>query len=139
MAAAITRQHHVIGFGTVNFVDVQFGPRPVDSIFAFGNTGNLRIKVVFRLGHAAVIEPVGIAVLQHGFISAIQPFPRLIEPEHDFARLWAMQDEPDAVQRSNQMMINEQLTTRTDVDGLRSLHCRCDDEHGKPSGGHRMV
>lgn len=109
------------------------------SILAFRNAGDLRIKIVFRVRHIMVVEPIGLAVLQYGFMSAVQPFPRLIEPQHDFARLWAMQDEPDAVQRSNQMVINEQFPTRADINRFGSRRHARKDEQGAPCGNHRMV
>jgi len=57
----------------------------MNPVGAFRITGDLAAGCIAGWNNAAIVEPHQGAVLEHGEIGAVRPFPGLVGDEHDFA------------------------------------------------------
>ena len=94
VTAPMPRQHDVVVLRPLHLEQAQLGPRPVDPVAALGDASDFHVQRMPRDRHAPVVEPKQVAILQHRLVSAVQSLPRLVELQHDLARLRRMQPKP---------------------------------------------
>ena len=67
---------------------------------------------------ASVIHPESVTVLKHALVRASISFPLGVRAEHDFATYRSMQLELHSVESINEMLINKEFSTGSNVNRL---------------------
>ena len=97
-----------------HFDEPQVGLGPADSVPALGQATALDVVI----GHAAVVHAVDSVVVKDADSEVVATLPGAIHPNGYLGRLGMMQFEAGANQTINQEMVDEQLPSGTDVEGL---------------------
>ena len=119
---AVTVPDDVVFLGAVEFKQPQLGLDPVNAVPALGvadkgPVGFHRHRFVRRMG-AAVVHAVEIAILKQRVVSGGVSLPRFIAGDDDLARLGLVQLQLHVLHALNEKVIDEQLPTGAEVNGI---------------------
>ena len=122
-AVGIEGEDDVVVFPSGTFHESEVRPFPVDAVAARhhacgGVVGTLDLGVEDQV-RAPVIEEELAFVLQHGSVSAVVPFPGLVQGDRVVLSNWMMQPQSQCSGLfGNQVFIDQRFEPRADVDGL---------------------
>lgn len=121
-------QHRVVLLRAEDLEKAKLRLDPVNAVGRFGVTGHLLRAAIgrFSAGVGTVIQPIAVAVFQHGDIfEGKHAFPRKLPLKHDPGVRRPMELERCPGERLDEVAIDEQLTARSDVDRrFRRGQCR---------------
>ena len=120
-------QYDVVLLRSPELKNAQFGFDPVNAVVRLGITSHLVFAAVglFSARIRAVVQPVAIAVFQHGHVpEGEEAFPGMFPLEHHLGRSGPVQLQRRACHRVDEVAIDKQFAARADIDRL-GRHRRC--------------
>ncbi len=111
----------VVLLRALEFDDPQIGPGEMNTVGAFRVTGHLAGGRVAGRNDPAIVEPHQRAILKHGEVGAVWPFPGLVGDEHNLAPGGGLQLQGYGAGRAariNKPIVHEHFYARADGNGL---------------------